>query len=226
MKIRELKLYSSNIDQQVEFYTDSIGLNLIEKRTDVSAKFLIGNSILELTKSEMFKPYHFAINIPANKEKEALNWLKQKVEILKYGNDEIQSFDFWNAKAMYFYDKDKNIVELIARKNLRNESREKFNSNSLLEISEIGLPVSDIEATFDTLSGIVNIHKYDGGFKKFCAIGDENGLFICINKNVKDWFPTGDKAYSADFEIKIEVNKSEYKLEFSNEQIKVLTNNV
>jgi len=121
MKINELKIYSSRFDKQIAFYSGKIGLKLIEE-TEYEAIFQIGKSKLIFKKSERFQPYHFAINIPANKENEALNWLKQRVEILRDGNYEIQNFDSWNARAIYFYDEDKNIVEFIARKNLKNEN--------------------------------------------------------------------------------------------------------
>jgi hypothetical protein len=58
------------------------------------------------------------------------------------------------------------------------------------------------------------------------AIGDENGLFICINKNKKDWFPTGDKAHSPEFELDFQENGKDHKLEFKNEQIKTVANNL
>lgn len=225
MKIKELKIYSSRFDKQIAFYSGKIGLKLIEK-TEYEAIFQIGKSKLIFKKSERFQPYHFAINIPANREKEALNWLKQRVEILRDGNYEIQNFDSWNARAIYFYDEDKNIVEFIARKNLKNENQGKFDSDSLLEISEIGVSVNDIKPIYNSLAKIVNIQKYDGGLERFCALGDENGLFICINKNIKDWFPTGDKAYSSEFEIDFQENGKDYKLEFKNEQIKAVANTV
>lgn len=219
MRINELKIYSSKFDTQVAFYSEIIGLDLIEQ-TDFEAKFQIGKSILILNKSDRFQPYHFAINIPANKENEALDWLKQRVEILRDGDTEILDFEGWNAKAVYFYDEDKNIVEFIARKNLKNENYGKFNSKSLLEISEIGVPVNDIESAYNSLTEIVDIRKYDGGFESFFAAGDENGLFIFVNKNVKDWIPTGDKACSSEFELNFQENGIEYKLEFKNGKIK------
>jgi len=219
MEIKELKIDSKNLEKQIDFYSNKIGLDLIEK-SEIEAIFQVGKSKLKLVKSEVSFPYHFAINIPSNKEDEALKWLKARVEIFKDGKNEIQDFDFWNAKAIYFYDLDKNIVELIARKNLKNESQLNFGINSLLEISEIGMPVNDIEKVFNKLKEISNLEQFDGGFERFCAIGDENGLFICINKNVKDWFPTGDKAYSSEFEIKFEHNNQEFGLEFMNEDIK------
>ncbi|QCK16108.1 VOC family protein [Mangrovivirga cuniculi] len=225
MQIKELKIYSQNFLEQIDFYSNQIGLDLIET-SETEARFMVGKSILKIVKSEKFKPYHFAINIPSNKETEALKWLKERVTILKQGKTEIQDFDFWNAKAIYFYDIDKNIVEFIARKNMKIENKEEFSVNSLLEISEIGMPVSDIETTFSRLEKIVNIEIFDGGFERFCAIGDENGLFICINKKIKDWFPTGDKAHSSEFEIKINENGCEYELEFINEEIKEVANKV
>jgi catechol-2,3-dioxygenase len=225
MKIKELKIYTQNLLEQTDFYSNLIGLDLI-KTSEIEAQFKVGKSILKIVKSEKFNPYHFAINIPSNKENEALEWLKSRVKVLKDGNNEIQDFDFWNAKAVYFYDRDKNIVEFIARKNMNNESKAVFSVNSLLEISEIGMPVNDIKTTFSTLKKIANIEIFDGGFERFCAIGDEIGMFICINKKVKDWFPTGDKAHSSEFEIKINENGRDYDLEFINEEIKAVAKKV
>ncbi|UCD61428.1 MAG: VOC family protein [Flavobacteriaceae bacterium] len=223
MKIKELKIYTPNLPKQTDFYVDKIGLDLIEK-TEFEARLQIGKSILVLIENDKFQPYHFAINIPSNKEEEALKWLKSRVTILKDGKNEIQDFDFWNAKAIYFYDMDNNIVELIARKNLKNESKELFSSKSFLEISEIGTPANDIEKTYKTLKSYVDIPIFDGGFERFCAIGDEVGLFICINKNIKDWFPTNDRAYSSYFEIEFEENGRDHKMEFKDENFRVVAN--
>ena len=223
MKIKALKIFSSNFEEQVEFYTKRIGLKLLEQKAG-EAMLAIGQSTLTLIKANQSKPYHFAINIPSNQEVEALDWLKQRVEILKDGKNEIQDFDFWNAKAIYFYDKDKNIVEFIARKNLKTESDEAFSSASLLEISEIGLPVSIVEATYQSIQTIANVPIFSGGFERFCAIGDEHGLFICIDKKVKDWYPTGEKAYPADFELSFIQAGVAYALEFKDG--KLLSNKV
>ncbi|WKK67068.1 VOC family protein [Lutimonas zeaxanthinifaciens] len=215
MKIKELKIRTPNLERQILFYSDKIGLELLF-RSEYEAVFLVGKSKLKLVKSKESLPYHFAINIPFNKENEALKWLKERVEILRDGKNEIQDFRFWNAKAMYFYDLDKNIVEFIARRNLKNESQADFDVASLLEISEIGMPVNDIGVAFNKLNEISNLEQFDGGLERFCAIGDENGLFICINKNKKDWYPTGDKAHSSEFEIEFEHNNREFAVKFIN----------
>jgi catechol-2,3-dioxygenase len=224
MQIKELKIYSSKIKDQVNFYSKVLGLNII-KRSDENVFFEFGKSILNIEFRPETTPYHFAINIPANKEYEALEWLKCKVEILRDGNNEIQDFDFWNAKSIYFYDIDKNIVELIARKNLNNSSNQKFDTNHFLEISEIGIPTLDIQKEFAQLTSLTGIEIFAGGFERFCAIGDENGLFICINKTAKDWFPTNDKAISSEFKIRLIEKGNEYRIEYKNEEIKAVANN-
>ncbi len=218
MKINNLKLYSSNLSEQIAFYTETIGLNLIES-SESEAVIKAGNSMLTLIKSDRFQPYHFAFNIPCNKEVEALEWLKARLQILKDGDSEIQDFQSWNAKAIYFYDQDRNIVELIARKNLNNHNTHLFNGDSILEISEIGLPVNNIEDIYNNINKITGMNIYSGTLDRFCAIGDENGLFICINKQLKNWFPTGDIAYSSDFEINFTEKGSNYTLELINGKI-------
>lgn len=213
MIIKELKIYTQNLSSQIDFYFHKIGLDCLEE-SDQQVVFQVGKTKLRLVKSERSHPYHFAINIPCNQEKEALRWLKERVEILKDGNNEIQPFDSWNARAIYFYDPDQNIVEFIARKNLGNESQEEFGAHPLIEISEIGMPVNDIATAFKALRQLSDIEKYDGSLERFCAIGDENGLFICINKQLKAWFPTGDPAHSSAFEIKFQELGIDYELAF------------
>ena len=221
MKIKELRISAQNLERQFDFYAKKIGLKVLEQSDD-SVSFRIGASVLRLVKHNAFFPYHFAINIPSNKEKEALNWLKERVAILTDEGNEIQDFYNWNAKAIYFYDADNNIVEFIARKNLKNGTSEDFGASSLLEVSEIGMPVTDIERTYKKINRISNLEIYDGGFDKFCAIGDELGLFICIDKNAKGWYPTNDKAHSSRFEIFFEDKDVEHQLEFIKGEIRKL----
>jgi len=220
MKINELKIFTSNLSKQVEFYSSILGLKKSVNSENI-VSFKIGNSILTLEYRKEFTPYHLAINIPSNKENEALFWLKERVDILLNGEKEIQDFDFWNAKAIYFYDPDKNIIEFIARKNLNNNSKKKFDEKLLIEISEIGLPTNNIEMEFNSLNQNCNLNIFSGGLERFCAIGNENGLIICINKNLKGWFPINDKAFSSDFIIEITNNGKEYQIEYKDEKIKI-----
>jgi catechol-2,3-dioxygenase len=220
MRIKELTLYTSQISLQKKFYTDILGLKT-ETESESEVSFNAGRSILKFVKKETSEPYHFAFNIPSNKIYEALSWLKQRVEIQKDGNDEIVDFPSWNARSIYFYDADKNILEFIARKNLNNGSSNSFGPKSILEISEIGLATAHFNKKYDFLISEVGINKFSGGNEVFCAIGSETGLVILIDKNRKDWFPTNDKAYASGFRAKIEDLDKTKTFEFQNEKLKL-----
>lgn len=216
MKIKQLILYTSRLEEQTAFYKKTLGIPAIEESFNHSS-FQIGTSVLSFHYREVSTPYHFAINIPANQEKEAMNWLKQKgIEILmNEDHEEMIDFKEWNAKAMYFYDKDNNIVEFIARKNQPTQSNAVFRAQSILCISEIGVPVDKIEKAYNDLNQIKRLHIYSGDLSHFCAAGDENGLFIIIDKAKKKWYPTDDVAYSSYFRM-----EGDYNVEFANGKIK------
>jgi len=224
MKIQELEIYTPRLKAQTKFYSEILELDAIAK-TNTSISFQIGESILRLVQREKFTPYHYAINIPANQEIEGLEWLKERVEILKHENLTIQYFDFWNAYAIYFYDEDRNIVELIARKNLESDSNQPFGKNSLLEISEIGIPTSDIGKEYKILKNATGIPIHSGNLERFCAIGNDNGLFIAINKKLKkEWFPTKDIPFSSDFVIKFTEKGNKFTFEYKEEKLKAVAN--
>ena len=216
MRIHELHIYTQNLEQQVAFYSETLDLILLKKTSEI-AQFQVGSSILTLELAEESTPYHFAINIPSNQEGEALQWLQKRVSVIMDEDNSIHDFDFWNAKAIYFYDCDKNIVEFIARKNLNHQSKTAFSAAALLEISEIGAPVRKLQQTYDALYELCGIGIYDGGYERFLAVGDERGLFICINKGRKNWFPAGDTSFSSPFTIHFEENGQQHRIQFKNE---------
>lgn len=184
MKIKQLTLQTTRLEGQVDFYANTLGLPII-KKTEEKALFQVGNTTLIFEEKESSKPYHFAINIPSNQAVAALKWLRDRVPVLEAEGVYIHSFDSWNAEAVYFYDADQNIVELIARKTLENPSNELFDSDSLLEISEIGLPTTNIEQVYKMIGQKSTLPIYSGSFERFCSIGDEHGLFICIDTQKK-----------------------------------------
>ena len=75
MQIKKLKIYSQDLKKQTDFYTKTIGLDLIE-RSPLHVIFQIGESRLKIIRNERFRPYHFAINIPCNQVSKILQWLK------------------------------------------------------------------------------------------------------------------------------------------------------
>lgn len=200
MKIETLILTTNAVQPQLDFYRDTLGLKVLEQ-TERRAVFKAGQTRLEFIEAANSIPYHFAFNIPSNKAEEALEWTRERVVILKDGDNELIDFRSWNAKSLYFYDPDHNVVELIARRNLDIFSTLKFSPEQFLGISEIGMPVGDIEQTWHRLNQIGKLPVYSGNFENFCAMGDENGLFIVVDRRQKKWYPTDDPAMPSPFRI-------------------------
>ncbi len=218
MKIEVLEIKTGDVGAQLKFYRDFLGLE-IQNYQEESFEVKLGYSILKLIQDSNFKPYHIAIHIPDRQEKIALEWVKERVPVLKNNNEEIIDFSNWNAKSLYFYDADNNIMEFIARKSAHKPQSAIFSEESLLGIAEIGLATNNIKEKFEILRAKSQLEKFDGDFEKFCAIGDDEGLLITINKDQKDWFPTNDKAFSADFKIVFSHEKEKQKLKFENDEL-------
>lgn len=210
MKIKELILFTQNLEAQIDFYANVLEFELIGQ-DDSGCSFKLGNSILSFLIGENTRPYHFALNICSNMEYEALNWLNDRVQILSSNGNKLANFQSWNAKAIYFYDSDRNIVEFIARKNLNINSNESFSTESVLSISEIGIASNNLKKTYDAIAKIKPIDLYSGDLERFCALGNEEGMFIIADPSLKKWFPNDDTIHRSDF-----VLKGDYNIEFKN----------
>lgn len=218
MKIEELTLYSENLNILEVFYHEKLGLEILSKSsTEIS--FSLKNSILKFIKTSHATPYHVAFTISSNKIEQALEWLKNRVDILKNKDEEIVDFPAWNAESIYFYDPDKNIIEFIARKNLNFSNPGNFTSKDIIEISEIGLATDNFDEKLHELTSIPNLKKFFGGDSVFCAIGSERGLFILIDKKEKNWFPANDKAFASTFNVVIKVKNRKIQMEYENGQL-------
>jgi catechol-2,3-dioxygenase len=112
---------------------------------------------------------HWALNVAPQRFEEAVAFAAQRVELLH----EDVPFESWRARSAYFHDPAGNIVELIARE--RAPGSELF-----LEVSEVGLPVSDVGEAVDFLEFEVGLEHFSGDRKDFSAVGDDRGLFIVV----------------------------------------------
>jgi catechol-2,3-dioxygenase len=221
MKIEFLTLYTSRLKEQQDFYKDILGLpvkNVKEKSFQVE----MGYTVLEFRQQDSATPYHYAVHVPPKQVEPALDWLKERVEILKDDGNEIVEFPAWKARSVYFYDADKNIVELISREDLFPETAEGFSEAGFLGISEIGMATADVEEKFRFLNDGFGLQKFSGDYTRFCATGDDEGLFIIINKEIKDWIPTGDAAFASPFEIEFSVKGASSRIAFYNDRLETI----
>jgi len=210
MDIVEIELLTDTIEETSNFYSGLLGFEEVyaDKET---ISFNAGQSVLTFKQSNNIKPkYHFAFNIPCNKIDEAIKWTSPKAKLLLTQKGEIISdFTHINAKSIYFYDNNKNILEFIVRFDLNNPSQEPFNIKSIEAISEIGIVTDNPVAFADK---VVNENKLyffrDSGPRsdEFVGVGNDNGIFIIVKANRK-WHPTykdpAERHYS---KIKFRVN--------------------
>ena len=221
MKIEFLTLYSSRIKDQLAFYNNILGLPIKNKKA-TSFQVSIGYTVLEFRQDDSATPYHLAVHIPAKREAPALAWLKERVAILKDKGKEIIDFPAWKARSVYFYDKDHNIVELISRTDLFPSGPAGFSEEGFIGVSEIGIATGDVEDKFQFLNDQFGLQKFSGDYTRFCATGDDEGLFIIINKDVKDWIPAGDTAFASPFEIEFSIKGASSRLSFFNDRLHTL----
>lgn len=216
MKIKALTLFTADISKAKAFYHQLLGFECIEESTP-AITFKIGYSFLTFQQTNDFQnpAYHFAFNIPENQIDAAKSWLSSKVTLQRdeTGNT-IIDFKNWNAQALYFYDSIGNIVELIARHDLDNASLLPFSAQSIINISEMGLPVQDVNTLVNTIQAHSELPTYKSGSDKFYPLGDEEGLLICVPTN-RIWYMTED-LLSHDFPCTIKIEELEEPFEFGN----------
>jgi catechol-2,3-dioxygenase len=208
MDILEIELLTDNIEETSNFYSGLLGFEKVYADTK-TISFKTGQSVLTFKESDNLKPkYHFAFNIPCNKLDEAITWTSSRTKlIITTTNKIIIDFNDWNAKSIYFYDNNGNILEFIARYDLNNLSEKPFNISSIESISEIGivadkpLELSDELITKNKLSYFSKGSKSDA----FVALGDDLGLFVIVKTN-RNWFPTNEPAEKYLTKIKVKIN--------------------
>lgn len=217
MKIQELTLLTNNLNETKKFYEYKIGFEKI-KETEKSISFAIGTSklIFELTEENQNPKYHFAFNIPTNKLNEAINWTLQRTNLIETENSFITDFENWKAKAIYFFDNNRNILEFICRTDLDNPTDKPFSVETILNINEIGLVIDQPLQIGNEIIDKTKIEYFAKGPKRedFVAIGNDNGLFVISNPNRK-WYPTQEMAEKWKVKTKLKVADTEYELEFN-----------
>jgi len=217
MLIKEIKLLTNNLAETKCFYHQILGFPIIiEEKNFIS--FQAGFSLLTFQETKEKNPvYHFAFNIPCNKIEEALHWLELKTEIIKAdGETEIVDFKNWNAKAVYFLDNNGNILELIARSDLKNEDNKEFTSNSFISISEMAIVIDNVVKTATDLIQSLNISYFDKQkpAEEFAALGDDNGLLI-LSKAGRNWFLTDSPSQKHWQKIIIETEERQEEITFN-----------
>ncbi|MGV0965014.1 VOC family protein [Empedobacter falsenii] len=193
MKIRELQLFTNELEKTKSFYTTILAFELIEENEN-QFSLQVGWTRLTFVKSDEEHIYHFSFLVCKNQFEKAFDWIQNKTKILNTDADQhIANFENWNAQSFYFYDGSRNLAEMITHYNLAYENDAEFDQHSILGISEIGLPTTDIEATNLVLEEKTTSKFWKGDFEIFGTNGSDEGKILLPNYFIKTtWFPTTD----------------------------------
>ena len=186
MQFTEVEIHVADAEETALFY-ERMGAEVV-KRGEVFA-ITIGDSVLTLIPSNKRWSYHLAFNIPFEQVEESVHWLQKYVAVQPFEGEEIVEFPNWNARAVYFYDPAGNILELIGRKPFQEEGESPFTFQSILNISEVGWPVNDVDQA--KLQLPFPVYSQFGEY--FAAMGDKEGLFIVVDAKEKKWIPNDDQ---------------------------------
>jgi len=127
-------------------------------------------------------PHHFAFHVAD------LEPWKRRLDV-----SEEHDFSSWGgARAVYFRDPQENVVELIARPQVRPE----------LALAEVGLPVDDVPAAVEALERELGLRPYDDWDENFAPLGDDDGLLIVVRVG-RGWFPVGVPSGTAPVEVTV-----------------------
>jgi catechol 2,3-dioxygenase-like lactoylglutathione lyase family enzyme len=217
MKLQNLQIQSNNIQETAAFYQNVLNLSILEKDSN-SVTIQAGESVLQFIENlQLDSIYHFAFNIPQNKLQEAIKWTNEKLDLIVIEDATvIANFENWNADAIYFYDNNGNILEFIVRYDLNNAQTEPFSSQSILNISEIGIVNENPLVLANQLITQHNLEFFskNDNSELFAALGDDEGLLIMVRPG-RNWYPTQIPSESNTTEVHIENNGIQIELKFS-----------
>lgn len=151
MKIKQLLLYTSSLEEMKHFYGEVLGFPLEINEKERMA-WEAGESWVEFKQaSPGINPfYHIAFNIPSHKFKLAKEWMMKRVQLLtEDGKDEIY-FDHLKAHSFYFQDPAGNIIECIGRSK-HHHADHAFTIKDIYGVGEISLTVENAREACEKL---------------------------------------------------------------------------
>lgn len=219
MKIRKLKLYTNKIKAELDFYSQTLGFEILHHSpTQFTAK--IGWTELTFEKANEPHIYHYCFLIPSNHLHQALIWMQQKTEIIISKEGEtIQHYEDWNADSFYFYDASGNVAECIVHYDLENREEEDFDITKILCVNEMGMPTNNIKETNRQLVQEIESTFWKGDQIRFGANGSLEGLFLLPNYEVKEtWYPSTTKIELPPYQAVVENKLKWFNITYNNGQ--------
>jgi catechol 2,3-dioxygenase-like lactoylglutathione lyase family enzyme len=209
MHMKNLILQTHLLNKQKTFYHSILGLPLLAETTN-SFTLQAGTTRLHFQQSESDVLYHLAFAVPPDTFPQAKERVHKHVPLLattgsqraytatsplrmwnKVGEDEI-FFPVINARLFYCRDAANNILKFIVYYDLDEEATGADGANSVLHVSEVGLPVEDVQAFSTRLMEQLEIEPYPASrpvSEDFAYLGDASGQLVVVRSG-HPWLPT------------------------------------
>ena len=190
MNITRLELLTLNLQAQRDFYANILEMPVEPTSSNLEVKAGQTELIFSQAPADFDGAYHFAFNIPENQFPAAKKWISERIPLLRdeTGKDEFNS-ESWNSDSVYFKDPAGNVLEFIARHNLKNPVGKDFDSKQILNVSEIGLPSENVIDLASEICKSLNLSVFkQQPNETFTPVGDDHGLFILPIKD-RIWIP-------------------------------------
>lgn len=190
MNITRLELLVADLQAQRDFYANVLDLTVISTSSTLEVNAGATDLVFKQAWSDFEGAYHFAFNIPQNQFQAAKGWISSRVQLLRdsNGQDEFPSKS-WNSDSVYFLDAAGNVLELIARHNMKKPREGEFGSEQIINVSEIGLPSEDVVEFANELCTKLDLSVFmQEPNESFTPVGDDNGLLIVPAKD-RIWKP-------------------------------------
>jgi len=206
MKIKELSLYCSDIQQVSTFYVKNMGLSASQVDEN-QIRVKIGESQLTFKQSDtaLSDFLAFSIQLPGNKIREAKNYFGRHLDLM----DDLVFSDFDGQRSVQAFGiagPNNTHIELHAFPEIYNPSQEPFGNRHLLNIDSVVFPVTLVEPIVELLEKTGELKSTISKTEDACAIGtSKNYIHLMSLQKASQTF--GIKLEkSPDFAVKIETN--------------------
>lgn len=199
MRISRLTLATIDPEAQAAFWGERLGLPVgWVDEDEVEVRLRDGAIAFRRAAAGADPRYHFAINLPPGSIDAAVEWVRERHEVLAFHGDPDEEEGTTvvrtdvGAGCVYFLDAVGNVAELISSRFLEGEGGEAFGPRSLIEIAEIGIATADYDATCAAVGEFFAAEVLWGGGpgSELTAIGDHHAVVI-VSPVGRGWIPVG-----------------------------------
>jgi hypothetical protein len=214
MNITYLELCTKDLVAQQDFYSQVLELPVESSADKLTVKAGSTELMFIQAPTDFDGAYHFAFNIPENQFHAAKKWISTRISLLheESGKDEFES-ESWDSQSVYFKDAAGNVLEFIARHQLKNTFEGEFDSSQILNVSEIGLPSEDVVKLANDICKELKVSVFhQEPNETFTPVGDDDGLLILPIKN-RIWIPnSGVPAKLLPVSVRVVADDKEYEI--------------